>query len=130
MHGSYPDLQARCRAEASWSAQGGYMIFSGIDVSKGHLDLAFSDNADVVRFANDAGGIAQLVERLGSRGVALVVLEATGGYERDVLAALVDAGLPTSRMNPRQIPDFARSLGKLAKTDRIDARLLALYAER
>jgi transposase len=105
-------------------------IFVGIDVSKDSLDVACSHEAQVRRFANNEAGIEQLREHLKLFKVALVVMEATGGYQQLALANLVSAGLPALAVNPRQPRDFARSMGKLEKTDRVDARVLALYAER
>ena len=104
--------------------------FIGIDVSKACLDVALSCRADVQRFTNDDQGIARLIDFLRPLTPRLCVLESTGGYEDSVLAALVASALPVSRINPRFLRDFARSLGKLAKTDRLDAKMLALYAER
>jgi len=80
--------------------------------------------------ANDEAGIQTLLKRLRQHDPALVVLEATGGYERAVVAALAAARLPLVVANPRQVRDFARATGQLAKTDRIDADTLALFAER
>lgn len=105
-------------------------VFVGIDVAKGHLDVAVSGDADVSRFANDTAGISALVSFLRTRSPMLTVLESTGGYERAVLDALIGAGFAASRINPKRLRDFARSLGKVAKTDRIDAHMLALYGER
>jgi transposase len=79
---------------------------------------------------NDDVGIQSLLTRLHQNTPALVVLEATGGYERAVVAALATARLPLVVANPRQVRDFARATGQLAKTDRIDADVLALFAER
>jgi transposase len=105
-------------------------VFVGIDVSKAHLDVALGASTEVARFANDDDGIGQLLDLIRPLEPTLVVLESTGGYEDEVLAALIGAAVPAARINPRFFRSFARSLGKLAKTDRIDARLLALYAER
>jgi transposase len=80
--------------------------------------------------ANDPDGIAVLVERLQAHPPALIVLEATGGFETDAAAALAAVGLPVVIANPRQVRDFAKATGQLAKTDRIDAAVLALFAER
>lgn len=102
--------------------------FVGIDVAKAHLDVAFKDETGCTRYANDDAGISKLVEDLKSREVALVVLEATGGYQRQVLSELLAVGLPGVAVNPRQVRDFAKALGKLEKTDEIDAKILALFA--
>lgn len=103
--------------------------FVGIDVSKAHLDVATRPDGATYRVANDPAGIAELVERLRPLSPALVVLEATGGYEAPALAALQVAGLPAAAVNPRQARDFAKATGRLAKTDRIDAQALAHFAE-
>jgi transposase len=104
------------------------MQAAGIDVGKAHLDLAVDGQGGVVRFANSPGGIAKLIKRLEARGVERIVVEATGGYEEPLLEACCEAGLWIARVNPRQARDFARATGELAKTDAIDARLLALMA--
>ena len=80
--------------------------------------------------SNDESGIETLLEQLRERPIELVVLEATGGHETPAAAVLAEAGLPVVVANPRQVRDFARAMGQLAKTDRIDARVLALFAER
>lgn len=104
------------------------MTAVGIDVGKASLDLAVDGQSDVRRFANNRGGIAKLVKRLLALDAPRVVVEATGGYEESLLEACCDAGLWVARVNPRQARDFARATGELAKTDAIDARLLALMA--
>jgi len=103
-------------------------VFIGIDVAKAHLDVAVRPDGDTWRVANDASGIAALVARLDQRRPTLVVLEATGGYERAVAAALSAGGLPVAVVNPRQVRDFAKATGKLAKTDTLDAHVLAHFA--
>ncbi len=100
---------------------------AGIDVSKEYLDVCWS--AETLRLGNDAQGWDDLAARLAASGVDLVVIEATGGYERGVVAALQAKGLAVARVNPRQARDFAKSLGLLAKTDRLDARGLRDFAE-
>jgi transposase len=102
----------------------------GIDVSKKHVDVAVTGEPQVVRYSNDEEGIAKLVTDLGGKDVSRIVLEATGGYQRALLAALLGAGLPAVAVNPRQARDFAKAMGRLEKTDEVDARLLALFAER
>jgi transposase len=104
------------------------MTAVGIDVGKANLDLAVDGQASVVRFANSRAGIAKLVRHLQALGAERIVVEATGGYEEPLLEACCDAGLWIARVNPRQARDFARATGELAKTDAIDARLLALMA--
>jgi transposase len=105
---------------------GGYI---GIDISKRSLDVADRPTDREWRFANDEAGRNQLVELLKDRGPALVVLEATGGYETAVVGALLAADLPVVLVNPRQVRDFAKALGLLAKTDRLDALLIARFGE-
>jgi transposase len=104
--------------------------YVGIDVSKGYLDVAVRPMGQQWRVSNTEEELGQLVEQLQGLSPALVVLEATGGYEVPVAAALGAAGLPVAVVNPRQVRDFARATGKLAKTDKLDAQVLALFAER
>ena len=103
--------------------------FVGIDVSKAALDVASRPARDAWRCANDEAGIVELVGRLRTLGPHLIVLEATGGLERLVVAALALAGLPVAVVNPRQVRDFAKATGHLAKTDALDAAVLAHFAE-
>lgn len=103
-------------------------MFVGIDVGKYYVEIALSDKGDVSRFKNDDSGIEEILSLLAGRPVGLVVLEATGGYERQVLAALLGAGIPAVAVNPRQVRDFAKALGKLEKTDAVDARVLSHFA--
>jgi len=102
--------------------------FVGIDVAKDHLDVHLHPQGTAFRVANDDGGIADLIARLVAAGPALVVLEATGGYQNPVVAALGAAALPVAVVNPRQARRFAEGHGRLAKTDAIDAATLALFA--
>ena len=104
-------------------------IFVGIDVAKAQLDVYASPAGEAWRVANDEAGIAGLVSRLETSSPAAVVLEATGGLESSLTGALLSAGLPVHVVNPRQVRDFARATGRLAKTDAIDARILAQFAE-
>jgi transposase len=104
-------------------------IFAGIDVSKADLDSATRPGRPPRRDPNDAAGIAALVARLKTLAPALVVVEATGGLELPLVAALQVAKIPVAAINPRQARDFAKASGKLAKTDRIDAEILAHVAE-
>jgi transposase len=101
---------------------------AGIDVSKDHLDLATYPPAEPVRVPNTPDGCAALAARLA--GTRLVAVEATGGYESAVVAALHVAGVPVAVVNPRQARDFARALGRHAKTDAVDAAVLAEFAAR
>lgn len=101
----------------------------GIDVAKAHVDVAvLGAKLDAQRFDNEADAHSALATALKPLGVALVVMEATGGYEAALACALQAAGLPVAVVNPRQARDFAKSMGRLAKTDRIDARMLAEFA--
>jgi transposase len=102
-------------------------INAGIDVSKQHLDACWAELD--VRVANDASGCNELSAKLKAAGVDLVVVEATGGYERALVCALQMAGISVARLNPRQARDFAKSMGVLAKTDRVDARVLRDFAD-
>lgn len=105
-------------------------LYVGLDVSKQHLDLAFLPSRPSRRVSQTDEGIAGLVADLRQLGPALIVLEATGGYETEVATALALAGLPVALVNPRQVRDFARALGRLAKTDALDAEVLALFGAR
>ncbi len=101
----------------------------GIDVAKAHVDVCVLGVASgVQRFANDADGHSALAAALLPLGAGLVVMEATGGYEAPLACALQALGLPVAVLNPRQARDFARSMGRLAKTDAVDARMLAEMA--
>jgi len=105
-------------------------LFAGIDVSKDKLDVAVTGDRTGWTFDNSPAGIRRLLKHLAARGPALVVMEATGGYEFNAACALAEAALPVAIVNPRQVRDFARSIGRLAKTDAIDAQVLALFAQR
>ena len=102
--------------------------FIGIDVASQTLEVARSDSQAVWTVANDAAGIEQPVERSKAIGPALIALEATGGYEFEAACSLQAAGLAVAVVNPRSARDFARAMGALAKTDAIDARMLAGFA--
>lgn len=104
--------------------------FAGIDVSKDRLDVHLRPSGESFAVARDGSGIETLLARLKALSPMLIVLEATGNYELTVAAALAGAGLPLAVVNPRQIRDFARATGRLAKTDRLDADSIALFAER
>jgi transposase len=103
--------------------------FVGIDVAKAQLDIAVRPSGERWAVPNDADGVVTLVERLQALHPTLIVLEATGGLERIATAALATAGLPVVIVNPRQARDFARATGQLAKTDALDARALAHFAD-
>ena len=104
--------------------------YVGVDVSKNHLDVHVRPSGQVFAVARDSHGLEQLANKLRALAPALIVLEATGGFEVAVAAALVSAQLPLAIVNPRQIRDFARATGRLAKTDALDAQVIALFAER
>jgi len=106
------------------------MLFIGIDVAKAQLEFACRPTGETGTVPNAEAGIRDLVARCQTLGPALIVLEATGGYEAAVVAALATAGLPVVVANPRQVRDFAKATGQLAKTDALDAHILALFAER
>jgi len=104
---------------------GGYV---GIDVAKKHLDLAIHATGHPWQVANDAAGVKQIVKHLRTVAPTLIVLEATGGLETRVVSALAAAQLPVAVVNPRQVRAFAQATGTLAKTDRLDAQVLAHFA--
>ncbi len=104
-------------------------IFVGIDIAKDRLDVAVRPTGDRWAVPNDNAGITTVVTRLRALRPALVVLEATGGLEIPLTGALAAAGLPVVVVNPRQVRDFAKATGKLAKTDALDAAVLAQFAE-
>jgi transposase len=104
-------------------------VFVGIDVSKAELQVAVRPGDEQKTFANDRSGLGQVVAYLGPQQPTLIVLEASGGYETAVAGALAGAHLPVAVVNPRQVRHFAQAVGTLAKTDRIDARVLAQFAE-
>jgi transposase len=104
-------------------------MFIGIDVAKDRLDVHVRPSGEAFTVARDGEGLTALVARLGALHPTAIVLEATGGFERTVAAALAAAKLPLSVVNPRQIRDFARATGKLAKTDALDAAAIAHFAE-
>src|SRR3972149_985295 len=103
--------------------------FVGIVVPSGTLDLCSIPEKQLWTVGNDPAGRAALAKELQSRGVALIVLEATGGYEVPIVAELADAALPVVVVTPRQIRDFAKALGITSKTDRLDASVLARFAQ-
>jgi transposase len=107
-----------------------FASFCGVDVSERQLDVHLLPDGAGCSFAHTAAGIGRLVAWLASRERPLLVVEATGGLERALVAALCRAGIATAVVNPRRIRDFARAAGLLAKTDRLDARVLGLFAER
>src|SRR5262245_8177665 len=131
-----PNLQGRVSWDGGRTSQmettespAGAAIYVGIDVSKAALDVALRPAQQAWRSPNEAAGIAELGDQLRALRPQLVVLEATGGLERLVVAALALAELPVAVVNPRQVRDFARATGHLAKTDALDAAVLAHFAE-
>jgi transposase len=105
-------------------------VFVGIDVAKNRLDVHVLPSGEVFALPNSESGVPRLLARLARLAPALVVLEATGGYEAALAAGLAAGNLPVAVVNPRQIRDFARAMGRLAKTDQVDAAVIALFAER
>jgi transposase len=99
----------------------------GIDVAKAHWDVAVHGRQHVDRYASDAEGRRQLLAAIAELPAVQVCVEATGGYERTLVAALRERGVAVSIVNPRQIRDFARAAGQLAKTDALDARVIVRY---
>lgn len=104
-------------------------LFVGIDVSKDALDVGVIPKEDVRRFTNDDDGCRELAVWLGSLSADLIILESTGGLEMKAAGVLSSAGLPAVIVNPRQVRNFARALGKIAKTDAIDALVIARFAQ-
>lgn len=102
-------------------------VFVGIDVSKARLDVCLWPSGEALDFTNDAKGIRALVQRLLRIGPAAIGLEASGGYEREVLAALCGTGLPAHRLNALRVRRFAQGCGIMAKNDRIDAAVIARF---
>jgi transposase len=105
-------------------------VYIGIDVAKDRLDVHVHPSGEAFAVARDGEGVAGLVERMRTLAPTLIVMEATGGFETLVASALAGAQLPLVVVNPRQIRDFARAAGQLAKTDALDAKIIALFAER
>ena len=104
-------------------------VFVGVDVSKDSLDVAIGTQKDIITFANDQKGVDALVKKLGRIDAQLTVFESTGGYELLAASCLAEAGLAVVIVNPRQVRNFAKATGILAKTDAIDARVVARFAE-
>ena len=104
-------------------------IYVGVDVAKARVDVAIRPGGDRREVCNDQAGIAALVAQMQQLNPAALVLEATGGLELPLVAALAAASLPVVVVNPRQVRDFARATGRLAKTDSLDAAVLAHFAE-
>jgi transposase len=135
--GSTENPNSRLGRESSPHSQGRVMgqppappNFVGIDVSKDRLDVHVRPSGQSFAVTRDGKALEQLTTQICDLAPALIVLEATGGFETTVAAALAGAGLPLAVVNPRQIRDFARATGRLAKTDTLDAQIIALFAER
>ncbi len=125
-------LQGRAQRGATMGKEHGMrgtQIFVGVDVSKARLDVAVRPSGETLMVLHDEAGIAGLVTRLHAWQPAAVVLEATGDLESAVVSAVAAAGLPVHVVNPRQVRDFARATGRLAKTDTLDAQILAQFGE-
>lgn len=105
-------------------------IYVGIDISKSYLDVYMRPMGQIIRLSNDSLGIEELIKSFSKQPIKLIVMEATGGYEKNLARSLERAGFSVSIINPRQARDFAKALGQLAKTDKVDSRILALFAEK
>jgi transposase len=106
------------------------MVYIGIDISQDNLDIADYPDEQIWKHKNSHGGIAKTVAKLKGLNPKLIVMEATGGLETPLRQALDQAGLPVAVINPRRIRDFARSMGILAKTDKLDAKIMAYFAAK
>jgi transposase len=118
------------RQERDISMDGTNQVSIGIDVAKATLDLHILPSGQTQTLPNNPPGHQQLKKLLPSPDTCLIVIEATGGFEREIVANLIDAGYRVAVINPRRARDFAKALGLVAKTDRIDAHVLALFAEK
>jgi transposase len=105
-------------------------IFVGIDVGKTWLDMAVYGEAGCDRFGNDEQGIGQMLVQMTLLNPDLIVVEASGGYERDLVKAIMEKGYPVSVANPTRVRALAKAMGFLAKTDKIDAQVIALFAQK
>ena len=103
-------------------------VYVGVDVAKASLDIAVYSSDKKWQFTNDEAGISHVAELFKGLSPALVVMEATGGYETSLAYALKESGIPVAIVNPREVRDFAKATGKLAKTDALDAKVLAHFA--
>lgn len=112
-----------------WRTPVTHKQYVGIDVSKARLDVAVLPGDVASTYVNDEAGIGELADMLESKSPELIVVEATGGYEQDIVAALAARKLPIVVVNPRQVRDFAKAVGVLAKTDKLDALILARFGE-
>lgn len=117
-------------ATSTDSTTQGSPTFVGIDVAKDKLDLAHSGQSGLLTVANDPAGIKTIIQICRSVSATTIVVESTGGLERPLTDALLEAGLPVALVNPSQVRHFAKGLGILAKTDALDARVLMVFAEK
>jgi transposase len=133
--GSSPNSrQSRVNASSSYlqgrdTSKMSFQHFIGIDVAKAKFDVALAPDKHVFQFSNDTEGYNELCEKLPQPSSCLIVMEATGGYEKPLVIHLIDKGYIVSVVNPRQIRDFAKAMNILAKTDTIDARVIAKFGE-
>lgn len=125
---SPPDTSSHLQ-DRDLSMDGSIVTFVGIDVAKHSLDVCLLPQGSTLSLAYDQSGLQHLRSQLPTPGTCLIVIEATGGYQRRLVADLVDAGHLVAVVNPRQVRDFARGLGILAKTDRIDANVIARFGQ-
>ena len=102
-------------------------VYVGIDISKDRLDLCLMPGDRRLTFSNDTEGLSQLADRLSKEVSPLIVMEATGGYDVPIAGTLLSKGLPAAIVNPRRVRDFARAMGKLAKTDSIESHVRAIH---
>ena len=114
-------------ASARKGYEDGKLSFGGIDVSKDRLDIMVLPEQQCFSVRNDAAGWAELVERLRGFSISAIGLEASGGYERGVVRALLAAGMSVRQINPFKLRQFAKASGTLAKNDRLDARMIASF---
>ena len=108
----------------------GDKVFIGVDISKDSLDMVAYPTGQIWQYKNSKGGIAKAIAKLRGLELKLIVMEATGGLEKPLCEALFQAGLPAAIVNPRRIRDFGRSMGILAKTDKLDAKVMAYFAAK
>ena len=105
-------------------------VFIGIDISQDILDIVAYPTGQIWQYKNSKGGITKAIAKLRGLELKLIVMEATGGLEKPLCKALYQAGLPAAIVNPRRIRDFGRSMGILAKTDKLDAKVMAYFAAK
>jgi transposase len=113
--------------QQEWDTKMAALSYGGIDVSKDRLDVVILPEEQVFSVSNDAVGWGELIEKLGGFSLAAIGIEASGGYERGVIRALLAAGFSVRQINPYKLRQFAKASGVLAKNDRLDARMIALF---